>query len=101
MSANLDGTDVENFILTVGPVAIAIDSTCPSQDPADFDGDGIPDDCDSDIDNDGVLNSIDVCDFTPPGMAVDSEGGPRGDMNLDCILDGEDVQLFVGQLLNL
>jgi hypothetical protein len=99
--ANLDGSDFEDIVVGENSLfGIAIDSSCVYEDPDDFDEDGIPDDCDSDIDNDGVLNSVDVCDYTPPGMSVDSDGRPRGDMNDDCIVDGLDVQLFVDQLLS-
>ncbi len=99
--ANLDGSGVEDIVIGENElVGIAIDSTCEFQDPTDFDEDGIPDDCDSDIDNDGVLNSIDLCDYTPLGMMVDGDGRPRGDMNDDCLLDGADVKVFIIQLLN-
>ena len=42
--------------------------TCPGHDDRlDWDDDGIPDGCDSDmdIDGDGLTNDIDMCDFTP------------------------------------
>ncbi len=98
--ANLDGTAVEDVVVEGGELmSIAIDSSCTSQDPTDFDGDGIPDDCDPDIDNDGVLNGMDVCEYTPLGMAVDPEGRPKGDMNNDCVVDGLDIQFFVSQFL--
>ena len=100
--SNLDGTNVEDIISlgANGGRGIAIDSSCVPTSQYDFDGDAIPDDCDPDIDNDGVLNGLDVCIFTPLGLAVDSEGRPKGDMNDDCVVDGLDVQLFVNQLLN-
>ena len=56
----------------------------------DFDDDGTPDLCDSDIDNDGVTNVPDQCDFTPAGIEVDGEGRPHADMNRDCIVDLRD-----------
>lgn len=52
----------------------------------DFDGDGMADICDGDIDNDGVGNTIDPCDYTPLGVPVDSVGRPRADLDLDCLV---------------
>lgn len=43
----------------------------------DFDNDGIGDECDSDIDGDGVLNTDDLCNVTPAGDPVDSNGCRR------------------------
>ena len=40
----------------------------------DFDGDGIGDTCDPDIDNDGVLNENDLCSFSFIGALVDETG---------------------------
>jgi hypothetical protein len=60
----------------------------------DFDGDGIPDCLDPDIDNDGVLNGPDVCDNTPPGIAVDGEGRPLADLDKNCRTDAADLALF-------
>ncbi|MCK4660947.1 MAG: hypothetical protein KAV82_15610, partial [Phycisphaerae bacterium] len=66
----------------------------PDDCESDYDGDGVIDDCDDDIDNDGVLNGDDVCDYTPPGAAVDSEGRPLGDIDQDCDTDLADYALF-------
>ena len=56
----------------------------------DFDGDDKPDICDRDMDNDGITNTLDACDFTEPNMPVDSKGRPIGDLNLDCAVDLRD-----------
>lgn len=60
----------------------------------DFDDDGTPDLCDSDIDNDGVTNVPDQCDYTPAGIEVDGEGRPHADMNRDCKVDLRDYAVF-------
>lgn len=69
-----------------------IDVNNPMQ--ADFDIDGMGDACDPDIDNDGVDNELDVCNFTFIGAAVDSEGRSLGDLDLDCDTDLDDYRLF-------
>ena len=55
-----------------------------------------------DVDGDGVDDLYDVCDNTPPGTAVDAEGRPLGDIDLDCDNDLEDYALsqqgFTGPL---
>ncbi len=60
----------------------------------DFDDDGVPDMCDPDIDDDGILNGADVCDFTPDGAPIDAFGRPLMDIDLDCDTDLEDFRLF-------
>jgi hypothetical protein len=40
----------------------------------DFDGDGLGDACDDDDDNDGILDSVDLCPNTPQGAVVDFNG---------------------------
>ena len=47
-----------------------------------------------DSDGDGVDDAVDVCNNTPPGTAVDAEGRPLGDIDLDCDTDLEDYSLF-------
>jgi len=47
-----------------------------------------------DTDGDGVDDAIDVCNDTPPDTAVDGEGRPLGDIDLDCDTDLTDYALF-------
>ncbi|MGB2985026.1 MAG: hypothetical protein WBE26_04010 [Phycisphaerae bacterium] len=63
----------------------------PDECEPNFDGDEWIDACDWDIDNDGVHNEIDVCDFTPPGVPVDTRGRPISDTNNSCLVDLGDV----------
>lgn len=75
----------------------------------DADADGIVDDSDncpladnslqSDADGDGVGDACDVCSDTPAGLAVGAGGRPLHDLNQDCRVDGDDVQLIVNGLL--
>ncbi len=63
----------------------------------DFDQDGLIDACDPDIDDDGVPNDSDVCDYTPlnlpPGM-LEADGSVRGDLDGDCDVDLDDVTIM-------
>lgn len=47
-----------------------------------------------DVDGDGVPDARDVCNNTPPGIAVDDHGRPRGDLDLDCDTDMNDLAIF-------
>jgi formylglycine-generating enzyme required for sulfatase activity len=47
-----------------------------------------------DSDGDGVGDLFDVCDNTPTGTPVDSEGRPLGDIDRDCDTDLDDYSLF-------
>jgi sulfatase modifying factor 1 len=47
-----------------------------------------------DVDGDGVDDAFDVCNFTPAGAAVDAEGRPVGDLDLDCDTDLDDFTMF-------
>lgn len=51
-----------------------------------------------DTDGDGVDDAIDVCNNTPAGIAVDAEGRPLGDMDLDCDVDLDDFAVFQGNM---
>lgn len=47
-----------------------------------------------DADGDGVDDAVDVCQNTPPGIAVDVLGRPLGDIDQDCDTDLHDFELF-------
>jgi sulfatase modifying factor 1 len=47
-----------------------------------------------DTDGDGADDVNDVCEGTPSGTAVDAEGRPLGDIDLDCDTDLDDFALF-------
>jgi hypothetical protein len=71
----------------------------PDPNQADCDGDGYGDPCDSDIDDDGVPNTADLCNYTPLtlGGLVDMSGPFAGtvryDVDGDCDVDADDVDL--------
>ena len=54
---------------------------------ADFDDDGTGDACDPDIDDDGLANGPDVCDFTPRGASIQPDGTLQADVDGDCDVD--------------
>ena len=83
----------------------AADGTCTVETESDclaangtYEGNGT--DCDpnpcspQDSDGDGVPDTVDVCNNTPPGVAVDAEGRPLGDLDHDCDTDMVDFELF-------
>ncbi len=70
----------------------------PDECEADADGDGIIDACDPDIDDDGILNDVDLC-LNRVGLSVDCVGRPRLDLNGDCRVDGDDLQMILDELL--
>lgn len=59
----------------------------PDECDPDFDGDGQIDGSDTDIDNDGVENGADICDYTPLGMRIMANGAPFGDIDQSCVID--------------
>ncbi len=71
--------------------AYEFQAACAGQ---DFDGDGTFDNCDRDIDDDGILNVPDQCDFTPMGIPVNADGRPLADQNSDCVVDLLDYAEF-------
>ncbi|WP_223270780.1 thrombospondin type 3 repeat-containing protein [Subsaximicrobium wynnwilliamsii] len=60
----------------------------PSQ--PDTDGDGLPDICDDDIDNDGILNDDDNCIATPNNGQMDTDNDGIGD-NCDDDIDNDGI----------
>ncbi len=68
--------------------------SCPPCEGPDFDGDGAEDNCDTDIDDDGVRNELDVCDFTPLGLDVQPNGTVLADLDGDCNVDLHDYALW-------
>lgn len=69
-------------------------NTNPDVCDPDFDGDQLIDACDDDIDNDGVDNVTDPCDFTPLGAPVTDTGAPKFDTDGDCDVDLVDYKRF-------
>jgi len=80
-----------------GDGIVDAEDNCPdiaNPNQGDFDGDKIGNACDPDLDNDGVPNGPDVCDYTPQGVPVNAEGRPLADLNLDCDVDLLDFAIF-------
>ena len=71
----------------------------PDECDPDFDGDDFIDACDPDIDEDGVLNEDDHCDFTPAELIsqgfIMADGRPIGDIDLSCVIDLPDWNNFM------
>ncbi len=77
------------------------DDNCPlvpNPEQENFDGDNMGDACDPDIDDDGVPNGPDVCDYTPLGVAVAPNGGLRSDADGDCDVDLLDYGIMQTEL---
>ena len=60
--------DTDNCPLTINP------------DQEDFDGDGAGDLCDTDADNDEVLDAVDACLFTPAAAIINTNGCAIADL---------------------
>ncbi len=72
-------------------------NSVPDECELDFDGDALIDACDDDIDNDGVPNDPDVCDYTPIGLPreyIEPDGSVKGDLDGDCDVDLEDFAMM-------
>lgn len=63
------------------------DNGIPDDCEPDIDGDGVPDIDDTDLDGDGVENVVDRCPFGPAGVRAQTDGTPFGDINRDCLID--------------
>ena len=78
----------------------ASDNVPCDADPAanDCDYDGKPDECDGDMDGDGVNNADDLCDHSPAGLTVMTSGifigTVRADLDGDCDVDDDDLAIF-------
>lgn len=59
----------------------------------DADSDGVPDTCAGDRDGDGVPDGLDNC-FSRTRENVNPVGGPRGDINGDCVISIADYAAF-------
>ena len=67
------------------------EDNCPAvqnADQADFDGDGIGDQCDSDLDGDGVEDTVDTCPTVASPNQTDTDGDGLGDI-CDPDVDGD------------
>ena len=73
---------------------------CPAvfnPDQSDFDNDTQGDACDADIDGDGVDNAFDICDSTPVGASVQSNGSLQADLDQDCDVDLDDFSILIAE----
>ncbi|MEK6677381.1 MAG: sialidase family protein [Planctomycetota bacterium] len=66
----------------------------PDECEFDFDADGLYDLVDPDLDNDGVVNSLDECDFSALGAPIQPEGNTIADADHDCHVGLLDFRLL-------
>jgi predicted outer membrane repeat protein len=77
-------------------------NSVPDDCETNFDGDSLIDECDDDIDDDGVPNAPDACDYTPLGANIVTDpqsafyGTLRGDLDGDCDCDLVDFAILQG-----
>ena len=100
-AADCDGNGIADSCEIFQTTAADCNANCVP-DPCDpnFDGDTFIDDCDTDIDNDGIINGNDACDFTPHGIPVNSQGRAIGDITGDCAITLRDFKPLVGSTPN-
>jgi OmpA-OmpF porin, OOP family len=104
-----DGVINVGLIIPLGKLPVqAAEQSVEVVQPADADGDGVPDDrdqcpdtpagttvneqgCEGDTDADGVIDRLDSCPDTPAGTAVNEQGCPAiGDKDGDGVPDDKD-----------
>ena len=95
--ANMDQADADND--GRGDVC----DNCPTAfnpNQGDCDHDGLGDACEAgDTDEDGGPDASGACPCNRVGAEIDVTGRPRLDMNGDCRVNGDDVQLIVEELM--
>ncbi len=86
-----DGDGIPDTCEVLAGATDCDDNRIPDECEPDFDGDSLIDGCDSDIDNDGVPNDSDLCDFTLAGKPVHPQGHVRGDYDANCVVALDDA----------
>lgn len=75
-------------------------NSVPDECEPDFDGDLFIDDCDADVDNDGIENGLDHCHYTPFGIPVNASGFAIVDTDSDCDIDIADYSFLDNCILS-